>query len=193
MHQITAKFRLTSFNSITKLKLLLNHGNSDFGKPYKVSEVVVFVLFFVTELLFLLWVSDEFVRQFSGREIIIVGNNGIFGVNSDATIGVVSSDQLRSNTRVPPGIRLTVVRIEADTFALHYSGQFNYFLSIGSSDVLLRKNLDGDETFTLARDHDNYGIRTVGPNRFLSIGSRDGIVSRPNFDGDEKFRLFVLN
>lgn len=144
-------------------------------------------------MLFLLWDSDDFVRQFTGREIIIVGNNGIFGVNSDASIGVVSGDQLRAGTRVPPGIRLTVVKVETDTFALHYSGQFNNYLSIGTSDVLLRKNLNADETFTLARDHDYYGIRTVGPSHYLSMGSRDGIVSRPALNGDEKFRLYVLH
>lgn len=138
--------------------------------------------------------SDTFVSQYAGSEIAIVGVNGILGVKSDATIVKVSPDQLREKSRIPPGIKWTVIRIDASTFALRYSGHFNYFLSIGSVDnvVTLRKNISDNETFTLASDPDNYGIRRAGPKSFLSISGDGGILSTPNFAADEKFQLFVV-
>lgn len=113
----------------------------------------------------------------------------------DTIIEKEPTDQLRPDSRIPPGIRLNVVKVTADTFGLRYSDQFNYFLSIGSVDnvVLLSTNLKDNETFTLTSDHEKYGIRRAGPNSFLSISENGGIFSTPNFAADEKFQLFVAN
>ncbi len=142
--------------------------------------------------LLFLWFSNDFVRQYAGREIVVVGVNGILGVNSDTIIEKEPTDQLHPDSRIPPAIKWTVIKIEADTFALQYSGQFNYFLSIGGAGVLLQEHLQGDEIFTLARDHDKYGIRTSGPGKYLSIGAAEGIIPRPSLDVFEKFELFVV-